>query len=98
MLKSGANVILLDEPTNDLDVNTMRALEEALENFAGCAIVISHDRWFLDRLCTHILAFEGDGKVHFFPGNFSEYEEDRRRRLGEDLTPTRIKYRKLTRA
>jgi ATP-binding cassette ChvD family protein len=98
MLKSGANVILLDEPTNDLDVNTMRALEEALENFAGCAVVISHDRWFLDRLCTHILAFEGDGKVHFFPGNFSEYEEDRRRRLGEDLTPTRIKYRKLTRA
>ena len=98
MLKSGANVILLDEPTNDLDVNTMRALEEALENFAGCAIVISHDRWFLDRLCTHILAFEGDGKVHFFPGNFSEYEEDRRRRLGEDLAPTRIKYRKLTRA
>jgi ATP-binding cassette ChvD family protein len=98
MLKSGANVILLDEPTNDLDVNTMRALEEALENFAGCAIVISHDRWFLDRLCTHILAFEGDGKVHFFPGNFSEYEEDRRKRLGEDLTPTRIKYRKLTRA
>jgi sulfate-transporting ATPase len=98
MLKSGANVILLDEPTNDLDVNTMRALEEALENFAGCAVVISHDRWFLDRLCTHILAFEGDGKVHFFPGNFSEYEEDRRKRLGEDLTPTRIKYRKLTRA
>jgi ATP-binding cassette ChvD family protein len=98
MLKSGANVILLDEPTNDLDVNTMRALEEALENFAGCAIVISHDRWFLDRLCTHILAFEGDAKVHFFPGNFSEYEDDRRKRLGEDLTPTRIKYRKLTRA
>jgi len=98
MLKSGANVILLDEPTNDLDVNTMRALEEALENFAGCAIVISHDRWFLDRLCTHILAFEGDGKVHFFPGNFSEYEDDRRKRLGEDLAPTRIRYRKLTRA
>ena len=79
MLKSGANVILLDEPTNDLDVNTMRALEEALENFAGCAVIISHDRWFLDRIATHILAFEGDSKVEFFDGNYSEYEEDRKR-------------------
>ncbi len=99
MLKSGANVILLDEPTNDLDVNTMRALEEALENFAGCAVVISHDRWFLDRIATHILAFEGDSKVEFFDGNYSEYEEDRKRRLGVDADqPHRIKYRSLTRA
>jgi ATP-binding cassette ChvD family protein len=99
MLKSGANVILLDEPTNDLDVNTMRALEEALENFAGCAVVISHDRWFLDRLATHILAFEGDSKVEFFDGNYSEYEEDKKRRLGVDADqPHRIKYRSLTRA
>ncbi len=99
MLKSGANVILLDEPTNDLDVNTMRALEEALENFAGCAVVISHDRWFLDRIATHILAFEGDSKVEFFDGNYSEYEADRRRRLGVDADqPHRIKYRSLTRA
>jgi ATP-binding cassette ChvD family protein len=99
MLKSGANVILLDEPTNDLDVNTMRALEEALENFAGCAVVISHDRWFLDRIATHILAFEGDSKVEFFDGNYSEYEEDKRRRLGVDADqPHRIKYRSLTRA
>ncbi|HEY0172429.1 MAG TPA: energy-dependent translational throttle protein EttA [Pyrinomonadaceae bacterium] len=98
MLKEGANVLLLDEPTNDLDVNTMRALEEALENFAGCAVVISHDRWFLDRLCTHILAFEGDSKVFWFEGNFTEYEEDKRARLGEDATqPHRIKYRQLTR-
>ncbi len=82
MLKTGANVLLLDEPTNDLDVNTMRALEEALENFAGCAVVISHDRWFLDRIATHILAFEGDSKVEFFDGNYSEYEEDKKRRLG----------------
>ena len=98
MLRSHANVILLDEPTNDLDVNTMRALEEAIENFAGCVVCISHDRWFLDRLCTHILAFEGDSQVFFYNGNFTEYEEDRVRRLGEDLTPHRIKYRRLTRA
>jgi len=99
MLKSGANVILLDEPTNDLDVNTMRALEEALENFAGCAVVISHDRWFLDRIATHILAFEGDSHVEYFDGNYSEYESDRKRRLGHDADqPHRIKYRNLTRA
>ncbi len=98
MLKSGANVLLLDEPTNDLDVNTMRALEEALENFGGCAVVISHDRWFLDRIATHILAFEGDSQVVFFDGNFSQYEEDRKRRLGHDADqPHRIKYRNLTR-
>ena len=98
MLKSGANVILLDEPTNDLDVNTMRALEDALENFAGCVLVISHDRWFLDRIATHILAFEGDSSVLFFDGNYSEYEEDRKKRLGKDAdTPKRIKFRKLTR-
>lgn len=95
MLKEGANVLLLDEPTNDLDVNTLRALEEALENFAGCAVVISHDRWFLDRIATHILAFEGDSQVYFFEGNFSEYEENRRKRLGTDVTPKRIKYKKL---
>jgi len=99
MLKSGANVLLLDEPTNDLDVNTMRALEEALENFAGCAVVISHDRWFLDRIATHILAFEGDSHVEYFDGNFTEYEEDKKRRLGVDADqPHRIKYRSLTRA
>jgi energy-dependent translational throttle protein EttA len=99
MLKSGANVLLLDEPTNDLDVNTMRALEEALENFGGCAVVISHDRWFLDRIATHILAFEGDSKVVYFDGNYSEYEADKRRRLGHDADqPHRIKYRSLTRA
>src|SRR5437588_2532111 len=98
MLKQGANVLLLDEPTNDLDVNTMRALEEALENFAGCAIVISHDRWFLDRIATHILAFEGDSKVFWFEGNFSDYEEDKRARLGDAAAqPHRIKYRQLTR-
>ena len=98
MLKSGANVLLLDEPTNDLDVNTMRALEEALENFAGCAVIISHDRWFLDRIATHILAFEGDSKVVYFDGNFSQYEEDKKRRLGQDADqPHRIKYRSLTR-
>jgi sulfate-transporting ATPase len=98
MLKEGANVLLLDEPTNDLDVNTMRALEEALENFAGCAIVISHDRWFLDRVATHILAFEGDSRVFFFDGNFSEYEEDKKKRLGADATqPHRIRYRQLSR-
>jgi sulfate-transporting ATPase len=99
MLKDGANVLLLDEPTNDLDVNTMRALEEALENFAGCAVVISHDRWFLDRIATHILAFEGDSRVEYFDGNYSEYEEDRRKRLGAAADqPHRIKYRQLTRA
>jgi len=99
MLKDGANVLLLDEPTNDLDVNTMRALEEALENFAGCAVVISHDRWFLDRIATHILAFEGDSSVVYFDGNYSEYEEDRRKRLGTAADqPHRIKYRQLTRA
>ena len=93
-LKEEGNVILLDEPTNDIDVNTLRALEEGLENFAGCAVVISHDRWFLDRIATHILAFEGDSQVYFFEGSFSEYEENKRKRLGDD-TPKRIKYRKL---
>ncbi|MBR3987646.1 MAG: energy-dependent translational throttle protein EttA [Bacteroidales bacterium] len=93
-LKSEANVLLLDEPTNDIDVNTMRALEEGLENFAGCAVVISHDRWFLDRICTHILAFEGDSQVYFFEGSYSEYEENRRKRLGDD-TPHRLRYKKL---
>ena len=98
MLKEGANVLLLDEPTNDLDVNTLRALEEALESFAGCAVVISHDRWFLDRIATHILAFEGDSKVVWFDGNYSEYEADRKRRLGAAAErPHRIKYRQLTR-
>ena len=98
MLKEGGNVLLLDEPTNDLDVNTLRALEDALENFAGCVVVISHDRWFLDRICTHILAFEGDSKVFFFDGNYSEYEEDRKSRLGTAASqPHRIKYRQLTR-
>ncbi len=95
MLKEGANLLLLDEPTNDLDVNTLRALEEALENFGGCAVVISHDRWFLDRIATHILAFEGDSQVYWFEGNFSEYEENRRKRLGTDATPKRIRYKKL---
>ena len=99
MLKSGANVLLLDEPTNDLDINTMRALEEALENFGGCALVISHDRWFLDRIVTHILAFEGESKVVWFDGNYTEYEADKRARLGEAASqPHRIKYRHLTRA
>ena len=98
MLKESANVLLLDEPTNDLDVNTIRALEEALENFAGCALVISHDRWFLDRIATHILAFEGDSKVVFYDGNYTEYEADRHARLGTTAdTPKRIKYRQLTR-
>ena len=98
MLRSEANVLLLDEPTNDLDVNIMRSLEEAIQNFAGCALVISHDRWFLDRIATHILAFEGDSNVIWFPGNWSAYEEDRKRRLGDSANhPTRIKYRKLTR-
>ena len=94
MLKEGANVILLDEPTNDLDVNTLRALEEALENFGGCVVVISHDRWFLDRIATHILAFEGDSRVVWFEGNYSEYEDD----TSDLVQPHRIKYRQLTRA
>ena len=93
-LKEGGNVLLLDEPTNDIDVNTLRALEEGLENFAGCAVVISHDRWFLDRIATHILSFEGDSRVVFFEGSYSEYEEHKRL-LGEDTTPKRVKYRKL---
>jgi ATP-binding cassette ChvD family protein len=96
-LKEEGNVLLLDEPTNDLDINTLRALEEGLENFAGCAVVISHDRWFLDRICTHILAFEGDSEVYYFEGGFSEYEENKKKRLGTDVTPKRIKYRKLIR-
>ena len=96
-LKEEGNVLLLDEPTNDLDVNTLRALEEGLENFAGCAVVISHDRWFLDRICTHILAFEGESQVYFFEGGFSEYEESKKKRLGGDLMPKRIKYKKLVR-
>src|SRR5574344_409992 len=93
-LKEEGNVLLLDERSNDIDVNTLRALEEGLENFAGCAVVISHDRWFLDRICTHILAFEGDGKVYFFEGSYSEYEENKRARLGDEV-PKRIRYRKL---
>ena len=98
MLKSGANLLLLDEPTNDLDVDTLRALEEALEDFAGCAVIISHDRWFLDRIATHILAFEGDSHVEWFEGNFQDYEEDKMRRLGEDsVMPKRIKYKKFSR-
>jgi ATP-binding cassette ChvD family protein len=98
MLKSGANLLLLDEPTNDLDVDTLRALEEALEDFAGCAVIISHDRWFLDRIATHILAFEGESQVEWFEGNFQDYEQDKMRRLGTDSTiPTRIKYKKFSR-
>ena len=93
-LKQEGNVLLLDEPTNDIDVNTLRAREEGLENFAGCAVVVSHDRWFLDRICTHILAFEGDSQVFFFEGTYTEYEEDKRRRMG-DVEPHRIRYRKL---
>ena len=96
-LKQGSNVLLLDEPTNDLDVNTLRALEEALLDYSGCAVIISHDRWFLDRVCTHILAFEGDSQVYWFEGGFSEYEENRKKRLGGDIVPHRIKYRKLVR-
>ena len=96
-LKEEGNVLLLDEPTNDLDINTLRALEEGLENFAGCAVVISHDRWFLDRICTHILAFEGNSDVYYFEGGFSDYEENKKKRLGGDLTPKRLKYRKLIR-
>jgi ATPase subunit of ABC transporter with duplicated ATPase domains len=99
MLKSGANVLLLDEPTNDLDVDTLRALEDALVEFAGCAVIISHDRWFLDRLATHILSFEGDSKVVWFEGNFQDYEADKKRRLGADAEqPHRIKYKPLLRA
>jgi ATPase subunit of ABC transporter with duplicated ATPase domains len=98
MLRSQGNVVLLDEPTNDLDVNTLRALEEALENFAGCAVVVSHDRWFLDRIATHIIAFEGESNVQLFVGNWSDYEADRRKRLGIAAdTPKRIRYRNLTR-
>ncbi len=97
-LKEEGNVLLLDEPTNDLDINTLRALEEGLESFAGCAVVISHDRWFLDRICTHILAFEGDSEVYCFEGGFTEYEENKKKRLGGDLTPKRLKYRKLIRS
>jgi ATPase subunit of ABC transporter with duplicated ATPase domains len=98
MLKEGANVLLLDEPTNDLDVNTLRALEEALETFAGCAVIISHDRWFLDRTATHILSFEGDSQVVWFEGNYAEYEENRHKRLGTSADqPHRIKYKSLTR-
>ena len=96
-LKEEGNVLLLDEPTNDLDVNTLRALEEGLENFAGCAVIISHDRWFLDRICTHILAFEGNSQVYFFEGSYSDYEENKRKRLGQDIMPRRIQYRKLSR-
>jgi sulfate-transporting ATPase len=97
LLKSGGNVLMLDEPTNDLDVNTLRALEDAVQNFAGCAMIISHDRWFLNRICTHIMAFEGDSQVVFFEGNYADYEEDKKRRLGADaLNPHRIKYKKLT--
>ena len=98
MLKSGANLLLLDEPTNDLDVDTLRALEEALGDFAGCAVVVSHDRWFLNRIATHILAFEGDSHVEWFEGNYEAYEADKRRRLGADADrPTRIKYKPLSR-
>ena len=98
LLRRGGNVLLLDEPSNDLDVETLRALEDALESFAGCAMVISHDRWFMDRLCTHILAFEGDSHVEWFQGNFEEYEADKIRRLGPDaVEPKRIKYKKFKR-
>ena len=93
-LKSQANVLLLDEPTNDIDVNTLRALEEALENFAGCAVIISHDRWFLDRVATHILAFEGDSEVYYFEGGYTDYEENKKKRLG-DVEPKRVRYKKL---
>lgn len=93
-LRQEANVLLLDEPTNDIDINTLRALEEGIENFAGCAVIISHDRWFLDRIATHILAFEGNSQVYFFEGSYTEYEENRKKRLG-DKGPTRIRYKKL---
>jgi ATPase subunit of ABC transporter with duplicated ATPase domains len=95
MLKTEANVLLLDEPTNDLDTETLAALEEAIEQYAGCVVIISHDRAFLDRLCTHILAFEGDSRVEWFEGNYEAYEEDYKRRTGQDARPTRIKYKKL---
>ena len=95
MLKQGANVILLDEPSNDIDVNTLRSLEEALDEFGGCAVVISHDRWLLDRICTHILAFEGNSQVYYFEGNYSEYEENKKKRLGDEA-PKRIRYKKLS--
>ena len=95
-LKTEANVLLLDEPTNDLDVNTLRALEEGILNFAGCAVIISHDRWFLERICTHILAFENDSEVYFFEGTYEEYEENKIKRLGNQI-PTRVKYKKLMR-
>ena len=94
-LKSESNVLLLDEPTNDIDVNTLRALEEGLENFAGCAVVVSHDRWFLDRICTHILAFEGDGNVYFFEGDYSQYEENKKARLGDEAIK-KTRYRSLS--
>ena len=94
-LKEEGNVILLDEPTNDIDVNTLRALEEGLDSFAGCAVVISHDRWFLDRIATHILAFEGEGQVYFFEGSYTDYEENRRKRLGDATDTRRVRYRKL---
>ena len=98
MLKSGSNVLLLDEPTNDLDVDTLRALEDALESFAGCVVIISHDRWFLDRIATHILAFEGDSHVEWFEGNYEAYEADKKVRLGADANrPTRIKYKRISR-
>ena len=97
MLKTGVNVLLLDEPTNDLDVETLRALEEALDTFAGCAVVISHDRWFLDRIATHIMAFEGDSHVEFFEGNYQDYEADYKRRHGQEFQPRRIKFKPLTR-
>ncbi|MEO8514150.1 MAG: energy-dependent translational throttle protein EttA, partial [Ignavibacteria bacterium] len=93
-LKSQANVLLLDEPTNDIDVNTLRALEEALEDFAGCAVIISHDRWFLDRVATHILAFEGDSEVYYFEGGYTDYEENKKKRMG-DVEPKRVRYKKL---
>ena len=98
MLRTGANLLLLDEPTNDLDVDTLRALEEALEDFAGCAVIISHDRWFLDRIATHILAAEGDSHWNFFDGNYQEYEADKRKRLGEEgAKPRRIRYKPISR-
>jgi len=97
LMAESPELMLLDEPTNDIDVNTLRALEEGIENFAGCAVVVSHDRWFLDRICTHILAFEGDSSTYFFEGSFSEYEENRRKRLGRDIIPKRLKYKRLTR-
>ena len=97
LLRSGGNVLLLDEPTNDLDVETLRALEQALLNFPGCVVVISHDRWFLNRIATHILAFEGNSQVNWFAGNFEEYEQDRQRRLGDDAQPHRIRYKPITR-